>query len=104
MRNTDREAAWEKRVQRIGEWIEAIESGSGPKGLEDAKVVEVRCRLGAAGTGDTLLILKASGTAGEMVAFVGARNLAEAVLAWRQKESAGGLKWREDRPWTGAKE
>ena len=99
MRNVDKERDWAKRLQRIGEWVEHLEKGLHPGGLEDGRVKEVRALLNTRDMGDTLLVIKAHDEAGDWVAFVGGRNLAEALLTWRQREGAKGLKWKEDRPW-----
>ncbi len=99
MRMADREAAWEKRLVRIAEWLEASESGELGAGAEGVQVLEVRMLLNAREAGDTLLVLKGCRAGEPVVAFVGALNVGQAVLTWRQKTRAGKLKWREDRPW-----
>ena len=99
MRNREREAAWLKRLQRIGEWIEWLEQGENVKGLQGGRISEVRCKLNTGDQGETLVVVKAQDASGEWVGFVGARNLAEAFLTWRQKEGGRGLRWREDRSW-----
>ena len=99
MRNQEREAAWAKRLVRAAEWLEAIEAGKGAKVLEDSTILEVRIKTSARPEGDTLMILKAAAGDQTYVAFVGARTIVEALLTWRQKEGAAGVKWREDRPW-----
>lgn len=99
MRNAKREAQESRRQERIGEFLEALEEGVGAKGLEGGAVTEVRMLLNKRDAGDTLFVVKASGAAGQFIAFVGARNVGEAVLTWRQKDTGNGLKWREDVPW-----
>lgn len=99
MRNAEKEAAWARRHQRAGEYLESLEEGQGPRGLGDGVVVEVRILTNAREQGDTLIVVKAREGERRFVAFVGARNIVEAVLAWRQKEAGSGLKWREDVPW-----
>lgn len=89
-----------KEMSRVGEWLEHVERTRRVEGLDKGVVLELRCRLNTGDEGDTLLTIKAQDETGKWVAFVGARNLVEAILTWRQKEGASGLKWRLDRPWS----
>lgn len=100
VRQQDREQAWMKEMSRVGEWLEHVERTRRVEGLDKGVVLELRCRLNTGDEGDTLLTIKAQDETGKWVAFVGARNLVEAILTWRQKEGASGLKWRLDRPWS----
>lgn len=99
MRKQAIEAAWQKRLVRVGEFLEAIEEGRGTEGLEDARVLEVRILTNQRDAGDTLLVIKAREGDQQYVAFVGARNVGEAILTWRQRAGKKGLKWRPDKPW-----
>lgn len=99
MRSMELERAWEKRVQRLGQWIEAVGQGLGAKELEGAVLTGINIRLPTPDRPETLLVIKAQKGDKRYVAFCGALELSDALLAWRAKEGARGIKWREDRPW-----
>lgn len=99
MRDVEEEAGQDRRQARIGEFVEAIERGRGLKGLPGGVVNEVRMLTNKREAGDALLVVKASAGGERWVAFVGARNVGEAMLTWRQKDRGKGLRWRKDKPW-----
>lgn len=99
MRAVDREAAWQKSVQRLGEFMgsleELVDQGTPP----GTRMVGLTVRLSTEGRPETLIVLKASGEGGAWVAFVGALDLAQALHTWRAKVTARSIKWREDVPY-----
>lgn len=101
MRAAEREQQWMKRMCRIGEWVDSLEEGQGAQGLEEGRVIDIKILLNGRPSGDTLVVVRAQDKHGRWVGFVGARSAGEAMLAWRQKDAAAGLKWREDLPWQG---
>lgn len=99
MRDAEREAAYLKMTQRIGEFIVALEEGMGTKGLEGGRLTGVVVRMSTEERPECLVVVKAVVGEERWVAFVGALALDQALLMWRAKEKGRGLKWREDRPW-----
>ena len=99
MRNEARERAWEKRVRRVGEWVEALSEGRGTTGLEGATLAGISVRMPTESQPETLLVIKARIGEDKYVAFCGALELAGALLAWRAKDGGKGLRWRVDVPW-----
>lgn len=102
MRDVEREAVWGKRVAAIGEFIEALGSGRGVTGVDGGTLVRVTIRCPTKESPEALLVVKVSGTEGDKVGFVGALDVGTALLMWRARDGAAGLKWRPDRPWPGA--
>lgn len=104
MRKQELERAWEKRVQAIGEFVEALDNGRGCGGLEEGLITSVQAHLERPDEAGVLLVIKARTGQGKFISFVGGRTLAEAVLTWRQKDMARRMKWREDTPWSSREE
>lgn len=100
MRNADMEARWARRLNNAAELLDSLLDGRGAKGIKGGVVTEVRLRLPTPDRVETLLVVKASDGVDGYIAFVGALNPVDALLTWRAKDGAGGLKWREDVPWT----
>ena len=100
MRNAETEAATDRRNRRIGEFIEGLGQGVGLGGLEDGRVVSIRIRFPTEAEPTTLLVVRASAEVGPRIAFIGAFSAGDALLAWRARAGAAGMKWREDIPWS----
>lgn len=99
MRNEERERTWDKRMQRIGQWIQALSSGRGTNGLPGGELTGLTVRLPTADRPETLIVIRAAALGKRYVAFCGALELSDALLTWRAKDGAKGVKWREDVPW-----
>lgn len=99
MRDIEKEAAADKRAARIGEFVEAWSAGDVLGGLAGGVLKDVRIRMPTEEDPGALVVVKASSDEGSRIAFVGAYNVGDALLAWRAKARAGSLKWREDVPW-----
>lgn len=98
-RNAEWEREYEKRCARAGEWLDALQEGHGVKGTDKGilKSFLLRCRTPE--DPGVLLVVKAQTDAGGVIGFAGGLGMVEALLAWRAKDAAGGLKWRVDLPW-----
>ena len=101
MRAKEAELQWLKRLQRTGEVLWALTEGFGCKGLSGGVIEEIRVCLPGARRGDVLLVVKATRGDVKHVAFVGGPDVPTALLTWRQKETRDGLKFREEKPWSG---
>lgn len=99
MRDAEREQGAERRARKIGDWIGAIEGGLPTAGLEGGKLTGLQVRFPTEEEPSTLLIIKASSEAGKHIAFVGAYNLGDALLAWLARAKGDRVRWREDVPW-----
>lgn len=99
MRDVDLEAEYVRRCARVGEFLTGLGRGMGAQGIEGGVVTRVNIRLPTDDQPDTLLVVKVSGDAGAFIGFVGGLDIGTAVLAWRAKDGAAGLKWRVDVPW-----
>lgn len=99
MRDQELELAQAKVNERVGEWIWALGQGHGARSLPGGVVSGFRLTLPTEADPMVLLIVKASGEKGQFIAFVGAPTATAALLAWRARERAGGMKWRVDKPW-----
>ncbi|MCK4627327.1 MAG: hypothetical protein KAV00_18590 [Phycisphaerae bacterium] len=102
MRNGELEQAWTKRVSAIGEFIEAVGNGRGTTGLPGGVVTRVTLRYPTEDRPEALVVVKVSAEDGDHVGFVGGLDIGTALLTWRAKDGVKGLKWREDRPWSGS--
>lgn len=100
MRAVDREAAWLKGIQRLGEFVESLGADPGQGVPEGTRLVGFNVKLATAEQPEVLIILKASGESGAYVAFAGGLTLPQALLGWRARHLADGVKWREDVPWS----
>lgn len=100
MRDATREQEWTKRVAAIGEFMESVGHGKGATGVRGGAVTGITIRCATVDRPEVLLIVKAMGEDGAVVGFVGALDLGTAILTWRARDGAKGLRWREDRPWT----
>lgn len=99
MRDVNKEAKQGVRDRRIGEFVNSWGEESCVRGLEGGTLVDVRVRLPTEEDPSTLLVIRASGKQGKVVAFVGAFSVGDAVLAWRARCVAHTMKWRPDVPW-----
>lgn len=104
MRNVDAEASDEKRYVRIGEFVDRLGGRAGVESLEGGVLKSVRVRFPTEEDPSALLIVRASAEEGERIAFIGAYGCGDAILAWRAKDKAGRMKWREDVPWEDRKQ
>jgi hypothetical protein len=100
VRDVEREAIWDKRVRAVGEFIEAIGGGRGTTGLRGGSVTRITIRCPSREEPEALLVVKATGEDGDVVAFVGGLDVSTALLTWRAKDGSKGLKWRADKPWS----
>lgn len=101
MRAQEDEARLDKRNRRAGEWLAALEVGRGLAGLTDGALWDIRFKLPQEEDPMVLMVVRATDAAGKRVAFMGAGTVVGALLAWRKLDGGAGLKWREDKPWTG---
>lgn len=99
MRSEELEQRWMKRVQRIGEFIESLGDGRGAKGVEGGVVDRITIRYPSREDPEAFVVVKVRAPGGKVVGFVGGLDVGAALLTWRAKDGAQGLKWREDRPW-----
>lgn len=99
MRNVKREAAWAKAMQNVGEFLDNLEDWEVPGQPEGTVLTGVSIRLPTADRPEVLIVLKASGEGGRFVGFVGGLDLTQAILVWRARWMAAGMKWRKDRPY-----
>lgn len=101
MRRQDDEERTNKANRRAGEWLEALLDGRGVQGLAEGVLRDVRFKLPQEDDPMVLMIVRATDTTGRRVAFVGAGSVGQALLAWRKLDTGEGLRWREDKPWSG---
>jgi len=99
MRDAQSEEAAGRRCRRVGEWLERLGTGVAPVGLPEGRYDGFRVRLPSEEDPSTLLVVRASEKGAKWIAFVGAYTVADAFLAWRAREQAGSMRWREDVPW-----
>ena len=99
MRDAKLEGAAEKRARRIGEFLEGLGAGAGVDRDGDWSLTSFRVRLPTEIEPSCLLIVRASVGGAPRIAFIGAFTVGDALLAWRARVAAGGVKWREDVPW-----
>ena len=99
MRDKEAEAREGRLNRRVGEWLAAVSTGRGAAGLEGGRVRQITMRLPTEEDPSTLLVVKAQNEVGSYVSFVGAYNLADALLAWRARCKNDRMRWRENRPW-----
>lgn len=99
MRDIDQEERLGKLYRRVGEWLAGLSHGMGAGSLPGGEVTSWRFKMATEDDPMTLLIVKATATTGDWIAFVGAPSVCGALLAWRAREAGAGLKWKADRPW-----
>lgn len=99
MRRTEAEERVNRANRRVGEFLQALTSGRGASGVPEGAVTRVTIRMPTLEQPEALLVVKASGESGDVVAFVGGLDLCQAILVWAAKDAGPGLKWREDIPW-----
>jgi len=91
---------WEKRLRKVGLAVDLVDILR-ERGDESGVVwTDVRLKLDADNRTGVLVVAKGVLEGTKVVAFVGASNVAEALLALYGRVRAGDLRWREDRPWT----
>lgn len=100
MRDANKEAALERRHRRVGEFLESLGQIGGLGGLQEGALVDFRVRLPTEEEPAALLIVRAAGAEGRVIAFVGAYGVIDVLLAWRARSEVGRMKWREDVPWS----
>lgn len=100
MRDVKAEERENGRLRRIGEFLAQLDEGGSPSGLKRGMIMDFRVRLRSEEEPSVLLIVRAEDGSGKHIAFVGAFSVADVLLAWRAREGAAGLKWREDVPWS----
>lgn len=79
--------------------IAAIGGGLGLGGLADGVLTGLSVRMPTEMEPGLLLVVRATTPNGKRIAFIGAYNLGDALLAWGKRSRAGRMKWREDLPW-----
>ena len=99
MRDSEAEEVQGRRHRRIGEFIDALGQGPGRGELLEGRLVTFRIRFSTEADPSTLLVVRCEAKDGPRIAFVGAYRAADAILAWRARSGAQGMKWREDVPW-----
>ena len=100
MRSAELERAWMKKLEDVAHMVMLIDAEGGCKGLQGGHLVSIKVLLPTEQRGDCLLVLKASTSEGGYVGFVGGADFATTLLAWRKKENAAGVSFREDTPYT----
>lgn len=99
MRKAEAEQRLDARNRRVGEHLDRIDQGGPVTGLDDGVLTRMSIRLPTVDEPETFLVVKASSSTGDYVAFVGGLSIVQVMLMWRAKEQAAGLSWREDVPW-----
>lgn len=99
MRNVDREQAYLKRLQAVGQLMEAVDNGRVCEGLEGGTLTGFTVKAPSTERPEVLVVVKARVGSEEYVAFVGALDLVTALLTWAARERTTGLKWRPNVPW-----
>lgn len=99
MRDAERERKYEKRLQNIGGFIEALDAPWTTAGNEQVVLTAITIRCPSESRPEALLVLKGCRGEDRFVAFVGALDVGTALLTWRAKAMVGSLKWRVDRPY-----
>lgn len=95
-RNAETELIWMRRIEAAGKMLAAVDAGRGCKALTCGELDEIRILLPGEKRGDVLVVLKGHVGEQKFVAFVGGPDAVTAMLMWRAKETAAGVKWRED--------
>lgn len=99
MRDVSGEARLEKKHRRCGEFLAALTEGRGAEGVPDGTLTRITIRLPSEDDPETLWVVKATGSTGDKVAFIGGLDLCQALLTWAAKSGGKGLRWRDDIPW-----
>ena len=99
-RRQEADEKFEKLLRALGYAVLRLQKANGESGPDAVRVTDVRFKLDADSRTSVLVILKGVVDGSGVVAFAGGPNLETAVLAVGGKLAGGGLKWREDRPWT----
>lgn len=98
-RQGDGGEAYVKTLRTLGAFLTGLDEGQGLTGLTGGKLTGMTIRMGTAQEPGVLVVVRACDPTRKVVGFVGALTLAQAVLMWRAKDAAAGLKWRDDVPW-----
>ena len=98
-RQSDGDKWFESHLRALGYSVLGLAKMSDLAQNPDMVLDEVRFKLDADNRTSVLVVLKAHRGGDSLVGFVGAPDLATAVLAVSKKLAAGRVKWREDRPW-----
>lgn len=91
--------SWEKKLRRLGLDIEYLNAETSPDYDGDERITEIRFKCDADADTSVLVVIKATRGGEKLVAFIGGVDMESALLACVRKMRAGGLKYREDRPW-----
>ncbi len=100
MRDVDAEAKRAREDRRVGEWLRALGEGAGLEGLDDGALTEIRIRMPRGDDPSALLIVKATDSTGDWVAFVGGVGPSSLMRKWRADNGGPGLRWKVDVPWS----
>lgn len=99
MRDQERERIWTRTTLRVGEFLRSLGEGVDRPGLPGGVMTGFVVRMPTEKRPDCLIVVRATGKEGRVVAFVGGLDLTQAILTWRAKYLGPGLKYREDRPY-----
>lgn len=99
MRDIEAEDAAARRHRRIGEFMDSLARGQGKGRLEGGDLISFRIRFSTEDEPSTLLIVRCVAAEGPRIAFVGAYQVGDALLAWRARSVSKTMRWREDVPW-----
>lgn len=100
MSHSDGDAEWEKLVRAAGYAVVAVSHAGEREDGAGLRLTEVKAKLDADNRTSVLLVIKATRGDDSLIAFVGDSSLVGAFITLKKRLKAGGLKWREDRPWS----
>lgn len=101
-RKMDGDGEWEKKLRALGLAVMRLQMWA-EEGEDRTNVLQsLRFKLDADGGTGVLLIMKGVDESGQRIAFVGGLDLSTTVLAAARALRADVVRWREDKPWSGA--
>lgn len=99
MRDAAQEAKEERKCKRVGAFIRALREGAGVRSLPEGVLTSVKVRFPTEEEPSTLLVVRASSGEGPRIAFIGAYDVGDALLAWMKRDEGQRMRWRKDLPW-----
>lgn len=98
-RKTEADERFERTLRALGFAVLRLQKANETAGEDGVRVTDLRFKLDADAGTSVLAVVKGVRGQEELVAFTGGPDLETAVLSLGKKVQAGGLRWREDRPW-----
>lgn len=93
--------AAERMVKRLGLAVERLDVWTTEAPDDEHYIVGINIKVRYDTIGDVLIIVKARGVDGDVVAFQSADTISAAVAGLVARLDNGQIKWREDTPWSG---